>query len=199
MTSEPPHQHQDVRQEIRRSIWGAARFASFDARGMHFFNVTLQGFWRSFLAALVSLPFFIAIDALSYRPTEAVHYFNLALGYGISWIALPIVLIPVMIALDLRHAYVPFVIAYNWATVITYGLALVTVLLYQTDNSIGASLSLAFWIVSCLYRWFVAKVALNAGILIPIVIVVMDEVLSVLISRGLFQLFGDIPTVLPSV
>ena len=33
-------------------------------------------------------------------------------------------------------------------------------------STIGASLSLAFWVVSCLYRWFVAKVALNAGILI---------------------------------
>jgi len=196
LTSGAPEQH-PIRREIRRGIWGAARFASFDSRGMYYFNQTLEGFWRSFLAALVSLPFFLAIDALTYRPTEPIHYLNLALGYGISWIALPIVMIPVVIVLELRQAYVPFVIAYNWATVITYGLALVTVLLFYADNSIGASLSLAFWVVSCLYRWFVAKVALDAGILIPLVVVVMDEVLSALISRGLFHLLGDIPTILP--
>jgi hypothetical protein len=191
-----PEQERPIIREVKRSIWGAARFASFDPRGLHYFNLTIEGFWRSFLAAVASLPFFIAIDALSYRPTEFIHYLNLAVGYGISWIALPIVMVPVVIALELRPVYVPFVITYNWATFITYGLALVTVLLYQADNSIGASLSLAFWMVSCLYRWFVAKVALNAGILIPIVVVMMDEVLSALISRGLFHLFGNIPTIL---
>ena len=194
-TDSPKHEHPIVR-EVKRSIWGAARFASFDPRGLHYFNLTIEGFWRSFLAAVASLPLFIAIDALSYRPTEFTHYLNLAIGYGISWIALPIVMIPVVIVLELRQVYIPFVITYNWATFITYGLALVTVLLFHADNSIGASLSLAFWMVSCLYRWFVAKVALNAGILIPIVVVVMDEVLSALISRGLFHLFGDIPSIL---
>jgi hypothetical protein len=195
MAGLPDQEHPMIR-EVKRSIWGSARFASFDPRGLHYFNLTIEGFWRSFLAAVVSLPLFLAIDALSYRPTEFIHYLNLALGYGISWIALPLVMIPVVIALELRSAYIPFVVTYNWTSVITYGLALVTVLLFHADNTIGASLSLAFWVVSCLYRWFVAKVALNAGILIPIVVVVLDQVLATLISRGLVHLFGDIPSLL---
>jgi hypothetical protein len=195
MAGLPDQEHPMIR-EVKRSIWGAARFASFDPRGLHYFNLTIEGFWRSFLAAVVSLPLFLAIDALSYRPTEFIHYLNLALGYGISWIALPIVMIPVVIVLELRPVYMPFVVTYNWTSVITYGLALVTVLLFHADNTIGASLSLAFWVVSCLYRWFVAKVALNAGILIPIVVVVLDQVLATLISRGLVHLFGDIPSLL---
>jgi len=184
-----------LRREIKRGIWGAARFASFDARGMHYFNVTRQGLRRSFLAALVSLPFFIAVIALSYRPTEIPQYLNIALGYGLSWVLFPLIMIPVLLALQLDKAYTPLIVAYNWAKVIVYGLSLVTALLFYTDTSLTITLTLAFRIVSMLYRWFVAKVALQSGILIPFVIVVIDEVIGAFLSRGLLHLFGQIPTV----
>ena len=188
----PPHY--DLRQEIRRSIWGAARFASFDARGMHFFNLTADGFWRSFAAALISLPFFLVIAALTYRPTDVAHFASLALAYAASWILFPLIMIPVMKALRLSEAYVPLIVAYNWSSVIVYGLALVTTLLYFLDTSLVASLTLAFWIVALLYLWFVVKSAINVGWLIPFVIVVIDQVLQTFVERGLLSLFGEVPT-----
>lgn len=185
----------DVRREIKRGIWGAARFASFDARGMAYFNLTIQGFWRSFLAALASLPFFLVIAVLTYRPTEPVHYLNLVLGYVAVWTLFPLIMVPVMKALKLDEAYVPLIVAYNWSGVIVFGLSLVTTLLYFLDTSLGPSLTLAFRIVAALYRWFVTKSAIKAGWLIPLVIVVIDEVLRTFVARGLFGLLGHIPTI----
>ncbi len=76
-----------------------------------------------------------------------------------------------------KKTYIPLIVAYNWSCVIMYGLALVTTLLYPSDNSLGPSLSLAFRIVSALYRWFVAKWRSMRAWLIPLVVMVMDEVL----------------------
>jgi hypothetical protein len=191
---EKPPQY-DLRQEIRRGIWGAARFASFDSRGMHYFNLTAHGLWRSFAAALVSLPFFLAVAALTYRPVETVHYLNLVLGYAAVWTLFPLIMVPVMKALKLEKAYIPLIVAYNWSGVIVFGLALVTTLLYFLDNSLGPSLTLAFRIVAALYRWFVVKSAIKMGWLIPLVVIVIDEVLRTFVERGLFSLFGPIPTI----
>jgi hypothetical protein len=184
-----------IRREIRRSIWGVARFASFDARGMHYLNCSMTGLWRSFLAMLVALPIFFAITALSHRPTEPIHYVNIAVGYGLGWVLFPIVMVPVLLALRLEEAYVPLIVAYNWAAVIVYGLDLVTTLLAFADPRLVVSLFLAFHVVSMLYRWFVAKVALNAGVLIPLVLIVIAEVLDTFMARGLLKIFGPLPLV----
>ncbi len=184
-----------IGREIKRSIWGVARFASFDARGMHYLNVTKAGLWRSFLAALVSLPIFLAIAALSYRPTEPIHYINIAVGYGLGWVLFPIILVPVLLALRLDEAYVPLIVAYNWSLVIVYGLDLVTTLLAYADPRLVLSLFLAFQVVSALYRWFVAKVALNSGLLVPFVVIMISEVLDTFLARGLTSVFGPLPLV----
>ena len=110
------------------------------------------------------------------------------------WTLFPLLLIPVMKALKLDDRYVPLIVAYNWTGVIVYGLSLVTTLLYFLDASLVPSLTLAFWIVAALYRWFAFKCALNVGWLIPLVIVTIDEVLRAFVVRGLLNLFGDIPT-----
>jgi hypothetical protein len=184
-----------IGREIKRSIWGVARFASFDARGMHYLNVTRTGLWRSFLAALVSLPIFLAIAALSYRPTEPIHYINIAVGYGLGWVLFPIILVPVLLALRLDEAYVPLIVAYNWSLVIVYGLDLVTTLLAYADPRLVLSLFLAFQVVSALYRWFVAKVALDSGLLVPFVVIMISEVLDTFLARGLTSVFGPLPLV----
>jgi hypothetical protein len=184
-----------IRREIRRGIWGAARFASFDARGMHYFNKTMPGLWRSFLAALVALPIYVVIVVLTYRPVEIIQFANIALGYGLNWVLFPIVMVPVLLALKLDEAFIRLIVAYNWASVIVYGLALVTTLLVYADPRLAGSLFLAFHVVSVFYRWFVAKAALEAGVLIPLVVIVIAEVLSTFVTRGLSNVFGAIPMV----
>ena len=43
-----------LNQEVARSIFAAWRIARFDAGAMNYFNLTLEGFWRSFFAAGLS-------------------------------------------------------------------------------------------------------------------------------------------------
>jgi hypothetical protein len=42
--------------EIVRAIFGAYRLAHFDATGLAYFNNTVEGFWRSFIAAVLAAP-----------------------------------------------------------------------------------------------------------------------------------------------
>ena len=44
------------RQEVLSALYGAYRLAWFDVSGMTFLNLTVEGFWRSFFAAVLVAP-----------------------------------------------------------------------------------------------------------------------------------------------
>ena len=42
---------------VIRSIYGAWRLALLDPSGLNWFDVSIEGFWRSFFAAAIVAPF----------------------------------------------------------------------------------------------------------------------------------------------
>lgn len=104
-------------EEISRSVRGAFLFARFDARGLGYFNVTLDGFWRSFVGALVVLPLTVLTMMTEARGAE-IDWLPELLRYAGGWLLFPLVMIPIARLLGLSQQYVPFVIAYNWMQVV---------------------------------------------------------------------------------
>ena len=51
---------------ILQSLRAAVRFARFDARGLQLFDITLDGYWRSFAAALLVLPLSAIVQLLDF-------------------------------------------------------------------------------------------------------------------------------------
>ena len=44
------------REQIARGIRGALLLARFDARGMEYFDLSVEGFWDSFFGAVLAAP-----------------------------------------------------------------------------------------------------------------------------------------------
>ena len=57
-------------QQTFTALYGAYRLARLDTGGMKFFDQTIDGFWRSFYAAVIVAPLFILFLAVSYDPEK---------------------------------------------------------------------------------------------------------------------------------
>ncbi len=83
------------RAELVASLFGAWCLIKFDPRGLSYFNCSVEGFWRSFFAAIVALPLFVALSSMHAYEIEAgssgsfgVHLIR----YAVGWVAFPIVM-----------------------------------------------------------------------------------------------------------
>src|SRR5262245_44712329 len=106
-----------------RGIAGAWRLARLDPGGFRYFDLSEEGFWKSFQAALVAAPLFIVLillrtedHPLSADPLRAI--FIEAIGYVVGWTAYPLAAWYLASALGKGQRYIAYIIAYNWANVI---------------------------------------------------------------------------------
>ena len=111
-----------IRQEIASSIRAAWGIALRDPDAMAGFNLSIDGFWRSFYAAVLLLPPYAVLFGLSYmelppveRPAIGAYAGVKMLLYLAGWASFPLVMIPVAKLLRLGDAYIPMIIACNWA------------------------------------------------------------------------------------
>ena len=82
--------------EVQLAVGGALRLACGDRRGLGFFDASIDGFWRSFRAALICYPLYLLLLAFriaaaqwetsGVAPILAVE----TIAYVISWTALPL-------------------------------------------------------------------------------------------------------------
>lgn len=177
--------------ETLRSLQAAWRLACFDVKGLAQFDISVGGFWRSFFAAVVALPIYaIALIPQLERATDGALFLTVeAIHYVAAWTAFPLVMIPVVRFLRLTPRYIPYIIAVNWTSVLQLvlflplnGLALFGSL--QGDG--GALLFTLALTLSCIYRYFVARVALETTMGTALALVALDVVLGLLLT-GLFD------------
>lgn len=192
-------------QEIFQSIYGAWRIARFDPNAMRYFNLTLQGFWRSFFAAVLLAPFFLITNMVNESGAGAEHITQSTGGYIIFWLfvwflawaVFPIVMIPVSGLLNLSSAFIPFIIAWNWASVLMNLLLFPLSILYGMGmfSQNAAALLLMFARISVFfYGYLVVRASLQSNKTAAIGIVVLEMLLGLLILGGANQLlYGGMP------
>ncbi len=158
------------KQEVYSSLYGAWRLIRLDAAGMGYFNVTADGFWRSFFAAVIIAPFYMALSIIEFRAhlPEGDHTALVALdmvNYVLGWMAIPIVMIFVTRFLDRRRHYARFIIAMNWIAVPQWVLVMATFALFRVVPGEAAGfLYIAMIGVLLFYDYFVARTALDVGV-----------------------------------
>lgn len=180
--------------EIKRSLFGAWLLARGDTRGMELFDLSVEGFFRSFVAALVAAPVYLLLILDRYQTTgmpaalgsvAAVE----AVGYALGWIAFPLLAVLLTRLLGLGHRYVPLIVAGNWAAVLQVTFFLVALLLAGLlPPPMRALILFAATVLVLVYQWFVMRTALQttggtaAGLLA--VNVLLDTILSLLTGVG---------------
>jgi len=194
---------------VRRSLGAAAHMAAFKSDAMSGFDVSYEGFFRSFLAMAIAAPLYPLI-VLGERGIVAaasqieggarflgIHGLSLAYclieagSYVASWIVFPLVMVFISRLIGAGARYVPFVVAYNWGTCIVLavtaamhalylaGIASLTVTAFLYYPVVGFALS---------YRWWIARKGLEVPGFTAAGIVILDVLISVFLAIGVGSL-----------
>ena len=165
----------------------AIRLAKFDSGGMNDFNLTVDGFWRSFGAAALIAPFAAVVTAMLWTETDAgaiAVVFGGSVKYVLSWIAFPIVMIFVARFLGLSGRYVQFIISYNWSSVVQVGLIFTLTMLGIVGVVAGELAQLLHFIAGVyvlMYLTFIARTALGIAWATAAGVVILDVIVELLL------------------
>ncbi|HEX5077914.1 MAG TPA: hypothetical protein VFV80_02110 [Geminicoccaceae bacterium] len=175
--------------EVFHSIYGAYRLAWLDRAGMGHFNLSVDGFWHSFFAAVLVAPGYALLVArdLFGRADEINAAWALLveiLAYGIGWAAFPLIALGVTHALGLSRNYAAMIIATNWAAVIQIGTFLTAIALGFVLPPLGGLAIVLATGAILFYQWFVIRTALDTSAGIAIVLVLVDLLVNFMINAG---------------
>lgn len=188
---------------VREQLKVALRFARFEQQSVRDFDQTIEGFFRSFLGIILCAPFYLLIMIADRRivanaPLEMPGIeippqppMNLAfivlesMNYLANWIAFPLAMIFLTRILDVGPRYVPFIVAYNWTSCVIFALTIIPTTLYLSGLVpivAASSLSIPVVVLAIVYRFKVAREALDISGLNAAGIVIFDLLLSLLIG-----------------
>lgn len=177
--------------EIARSLTGAWLLFRRDPRGMALFDCSARGAWNSFFAAVIVAPLYIVLWLL--RDTggafAAVGGERLiavkAIGYAVGWLVFPVVVYEIARRMDRAGRFIPFVVAYNWTSVIQQGIYLgvgLIVTIGPFPPKAAGALTLAALAVALAYAWSVIRIALNVSGPVAAGLIALDFALGFLIA-----------------
>ena len=184
--------------EVQLAVGGALRLARGDRRGLGFFDVSIDGFWRSFRAGLICYPMYLLL--LSSRIGAAVWAASgvaqiLAvetIAFVISWVAFPLLILPLARWLGRDDRFLPFMVAYNWSQIPTT----VLFVLIGLDSATGLLppaaahfAGLLATIAVLVYEWFIARVALAVTGAQACLVVIVDLLLGTALGRVAVSLY----------
>jgi hypothetical protein len=176
--------------EIRLALAGTMQLARGDAGGLSWFDASIEGFWRSFRAALISYPMFLVL--LTFRVTAAqLEHSSIAriavvetIGYTIAWAAFPLLVLPLTRVLDRENRFLLFMVAYNWSQVLQTALfVIVAILAAVLPTGLGQGIELAAAVAVLVYEWFIARVALVIPGVAATLVVLIDMLLGTVLNR----------------
>lgn len=182
--------------DVAQALYAAWRLMRLDARGFAWFDLSAEGFWRSFFAAALVAPAYVVIVAIEFsqRPVDSSALwvgFVLIVGYALEWIVWPLAAIPITRLLGLSANYVALIVATNWINVPQSLLVAGAGALDQWAGLaavMGPFLSLAATLYVLIYQWFVTRVALESPGLTAAGVVVLQVLITDLVHLGALSL-----------
>lgn len=175
-----------VLQEIRTALIGTLVLARGDPRGIANFDASLGGFWRSYRAAAICYPLYLALtlwhaDDPSWRITIVE-----TIGYVVSWTAFPLVMLSLCRRLGRDDHFFGFMTAYNWCQVpqmVLFSAIAAAEAAGLLGDGPGAAIGLAAAAAVLVYEWFVARVALDVSVALAVLVVAVDVALAAILQQ----------------
>jgi hypothetical protein len=178
--------------EVWVALTGALQLARGDRRGLLCFDASEEGFWRSFRAAALCYPLYLILlafpielgdtpqpDPWRVLAVETIHYV-------ISWVAFPLMMLPLVDWLQRGDRFFGFMVAYNWCqvpqTAVFAAVALAGgVGLLSADGMLIADLIAG--LAALVYEWYVSYVALAVSRPKAVIVIIADIVLATVLSH----------------
>lgn len=194
--------------DIRGGLSGAWRLFRGDPKAMDAFDLSYDGFWKSFLAILVALPVFLlyvhgewsalsaaverAPDAQVAAPSFAAHLVLRLAVMAVDWLAFPLIVLATAGPLGIAGRVVPYIIAQNWAAAAaSVVIALPGIAFAYSLLGAGVASLVTFVLFLLVLRFFylVARIALGAPVGLAVGLVAFNALLSLLIGELSSRLF----------
>ena len=178
--------------EVQTAVGGALRLAVGDRRGLKFFDTSIDGFWRSFRAGMICYPLYLLL--VSFRVTAAQWEMSgvvtilvvETIAFVISWVAYPLLILPVSRHLGREGRFLSFMVAYNWSQIPQTGLFVLVGLegaAGLATPSAARSVSLLAVVATLVYEWYIARVALTVTGTQATLVVIVDLLLGTSLGR----------------
>lgn len=182
--------------DIAYGLFGAWRLAKLDPSGIRYFGDSMVDFWRSFFAAVLAAPAFaiLIMLRLSDMPIQSGPwriFLVEAIAYVIGWVLFPLVMVRIVQMIDKERNFVRYIVAYNWAVVLQITLSFIVAGIVTLDlmpSTLTQVLSALTDIAILIYQWFIARIALEIGGVGAAFIVVIDLIISVLLTGVTFSM-----------
>ncbi len=182
--------------EITRSLYGTWRLARLDRAGMGWFEVSLQGFWRSFFAFAIVAPGYAVLKLVEHTavpvPADVSRIVAVdAIAYVLQFVGFPLAMVYLCRVIDRRDRYVGLVVALNWLVVLQMAVIVPTTLLAasQTAPTPIAEILVFVSVVAVLgYQWFIVRTALEVSAWIAVGVVVLDIFIGRVVGQVAFNL-----------
>lgn len=191
--------------EIARSTHAAVALFRGNAQGLRQFDVSYEGFWRSFQVFFLLLPF-VGILILSEKAfllrhlplidetfPSGIFVTSRLAGFALDWVAYPLALAAIAGRLGLARRYVPLVVALNWAALVAAVPAVIPhlmMLLGLVGEQVGALLNLVTLGIILRYQYMVTKFATAATTGVCVGLVALDFALSLALSTIITAIVG---------
>jgi hypothetical protein len=170
---------------------GALRLAAGRADGLRAMETTLGGAARSFWAAAICLPPFLALRLLGEDAPFTAHALVAELaGYVIGWTAFPLLARRMAIAGGRGARWPLFVVAWNWCNVVQYATLVLLSLASAFGLPTGLATLLSFAILgyALWLGWFLTRHALALDSFNAIGFVLIDVATGILVSQAVAAL-----------
>jgi len=183
---------------VRSALVGSLRLAKGDRRGLDCFDRSLDGFWRSFFAGVLSYPLYLALLTMRVSTGEwatagAVRIILVeTIGYVIAWVAFPLLMLSVTRWIGRQHRFFDFMVPYNWCQ-LPQSVLFVLVGLGSESGMLGVpaaqAIEVAAAIAVLVYEWYIARVGLETSGAAATLVVLVDLVLGIIVSRAAGSLY----------
>ncbi len=155
--------------DIVYGIYGAWRLARMDRSAIAYFDQTVEGFWKSFFAAVIVAPGYaliILLELAQVGPSAGALRILLVelCAYTALWTAFPVAIHHVCEAIGKRDAFIGYIVAFNWAKVLQIAALLMVMGVVATGVLPDAAAWFLRWAVLFLilaYEWFITRTALG--------------------------------------
>jgi hypothetical protein len=177
---------------VQLAVGGALKLARGDPSGLGFFDTSVDGFWRSFRAGVICYPFFLIllvfrVSAAHWAASGVAHIVIVeTIGYVISWVAFPLLVLPLTRYLGRENRFIPFIVAYNWSQIPQTALFVIVGADAATGlfpSGVAQIVDFAAAVAVLVYEWYIARVALQVSTSQAVPVVLLDVVLGVVLSR----------------
>lgn len=156
--------------EIAAALYATWRLAHLDTAGFSHFDVSVDGAYKSFFAAVVVAPGYALLLLLSFAgvrfSASGLEIFLMAFGgYVLLWTIFPLAAFYLLRGLAMEDRFRPMLVGYNWAQcLVVYAfLPLAALAASGTIPGIGAIVTIVQFVLAPAYVWFVMRTALKGN------------------------------------